>query len=92
MPVAEALDALGLDWKRPPFRPTKSGNSLFLVYVPTDRGGCRAVEIVARGPRWYQRAARRGGCGAIDLAVQLLGLSFREAAGLLLPSPAAARS
>ena len=36
-------------------------------------------EILTTGPKWYDTRARRGGGGAIDLAMHVLGLSFVEA-------------
>jgi hypothetical protein len=76
MPVAEALDRLGLFWKRDQdFRPRKDPRTVRL-YVAVGSG---VVELVATGPRWYDTRAQRGGCGAIDLAMYLLGLSFVDA-------------
>ena len=49
-------------------------------------------EILTTGPKWYDTRARKGGGGAIDLAMHVLGLSFVDAvrrlteqAGLLGP-------
>jgi hypothetical protein len=36
-------------------------------------------EILTTGPKWYDTRARRGGGGAIDLAIHVLGLSFVDA-------------
>jgi hypothetical protein len=36
-------------------------------------------EILTTGPKWYDTRARKGGGGAIDLAMHILGLSFVDA-------------
>ena len=36
-------------------------------------------EILTTGPKWYDTRARKGGGGAIDLAMHVLGLSFVDA-------------
>jgi len=36
-------------------------------------------EILTTGTKWYDTRAKRGGGGAIDLAIHLCGLSFVEA-------------
>lgn len=40
-------------------------------------------EILTTGAKWYDTRARRGGGGAIDLAMHLLGLSFVDAVRFL---------
>jgi hypothetical protein len=37
------------------------------------------VELLATGVRWYDPRAKKGGGGAIDLAMHLLGLQFVDA-------------
>jgi hypothetical protein len=57
------------------FRPRKdSASRRWQVF--TERGD---FEILTTGPKWYDTRARRGGGGAIDLAMHLLGLSFVDA-------------
>jgi len=51
-----------------------SGSRRWHVY--TDRGD---FEILTTGPKWYDTRARRGGGGAIDLAMHVLGLAFIDA-------------
>jgi hypothetical protein len=36
-------------------------------------------EILTTGPKWYDTRSRKGGGGAIDLAMHVLGLSFVDA-------------
>jgi hypothetical protein len=45
-------------------------------HVHTTRGD---FEILTTGPKWYDTRARKGGGGAIDLAMHVLGLSFVDA-------------
>jgi hypothetical protein len=40
-------------------------------------------EILTTGPKWYDTRARKGGGGAIDLAMHLLGLSFVDSVKFL---------
>ena len=40
-------------------------------------------EILTTGPKWYDTRSRKGGGGAIDLAMHVLGLSFVDAVKLL---------
>ncbi|CAD7742221.1 MULTISPECIES: hypothetical protein [Xanthomonas] len=76
MPVPEALDALGLYWKRDPdFRPLKDKAT---VRINVSIGG-GVVELLATGPKWFDTRADQGGGGAIDLAVHLLRLNFVSA-------------
>ena len=57
------------------FRPNKDSASR-RWQVLTERGD---FEILTTGPKWYDTRARRGGGGAIDLAMHLLGLGFVDA-------------
>jgi hypothetical protein len=57
------------------FRPNKDSRSR-RWQVLTERGD---FEILTTGPKWYDTRARRGGGGAIDLTMHLLGLSFVDA-------------
>jgi len=45
-------------------------------HVHTERGD---FEILTTGSKWYDTRARRGGGGAIDLAMHLCDLSFVDA-------------
>jgi hypothetical protein len=89
MPIEEALDRLGLHWKRDPdFRPQKDLRTTRL-HVAVGSG---VVELVVTGARWYDTRARKGGGGAIDLAMHLLYLPFVDAVKRLVggcapPSP-----
>ena len=40
-------------------------------------------EILTTGLKWYDTRAKKGGGGAIDLAMHVLGLSFVDAVKLL---------
>ncbi|MDU4225341.1 MAG: hypothetical protein E7I20_05540 [Streptococcus sp.] len=76
MPVSDALDALGLYWKRDPdFRPIKDKATVRLN-VSIGGGG---VELLVTGPKWYDTRAEKGGGGAIDLAMHVLRLDFVSA-------------
>lgn len=83
MPVIEALDLMGLYWKRDAdFLPTKDRSTLRL-HVSIGGG---VVEILATGPRWYDTRIEKGGGGAIDLAMHLHRLDFVSAVKLLKQS------
>jgi len=76
MPVAEALDRLGLHWRRDPdFRPHRDPRTTWLHVTV----GAGVVELVVTGARWYDTRARKGGGGAIDLTMHVLGVSFVDA-------------
>jgi hypothetical protein len=73
MTPAEALDRLGLHWKQDPdFRPHRDPRTTRL-HVAVGGG---VVELVVTGARWYDTRARKGGGGAIDLTMHVLGVSF----------------
>ena len=38
------------------------------------------IELLCTGPKFYDTRSRRGGGGAIDMAMHLLGLDFKQAA------------
>jgi hypothetical protein len=40
---------------------------------------CGEFEILTTGHKWYDTRAKKGGGGAIDLAMHILGLSFVDA-------------
>ena len=76
MPASDALVLLALHVKEDP------------TYVPvkTDRSqrwhvrtACGEYEILTTGCQWYDMGRRRGGGGAIDLAMHIRGLSFVDA-------------
>jgi hypothetical protein len=76
MPAGDALPLIAIDVK------------VDLTYLPIKTGGSRRwhvrsargqFEILTTGPKWYDTRARRGGGGAIDLAMYILGLSFVDA-------------
>ncbi len=59
-----------------------------LTYIPVRNAGSRRwhahtphgdFEILTTGPKWYDTRALKGGGGAIDLAMHLLGFSFVDA-------------
>jgi hypothetical protein len=82
MTVAETLDRLGLHWRRDPdFKPIKNQSTMRL-HVSVGSG---VTELLATGPKWYDTRAQRGGGGAIDLTMHLLGLSFVDAVKRLSP-------
>nr|WP_017166853.1 hypothetical protein [Xanthomonas phaseoli] len=73
MPVLEALDLLGVYWKRDPdFRPLKDKTT---IRVNVSIGG----ELLATGRKWFDTRAEKGGGGAIDLAMHLFRLDFVSA-------------
>jgi hypothetical protein len=83
MHVCAALSRLGLHWKRDPdFRPRQDPRTM-RVHVSLDGG--RVVELLATGTKFYDPQAQRGGGGAVDLAMHLLGLPFVEAVRRLQP-------
>jgi len=50
---------------------------------------CGEFEIITTGMKWYDTRARKGGGGAIDLAMHLRQLSFVDAVKLLVDLHAA---
>src|SRR5450631_4596734 len=76
LPAEAALRRIALGIKADSnYLPIKnSGSGRWHVF--TDRG---AFEILTTGPKWYDTRARRGGGGAIDLAMHVLGVSFVDA-------------
>lgn len=75
-PVEAVLARLAIDLKADPtFIPIKDIRSR-RWHVHTTHGD---FEILTTGLKWYDTRACKGGGGAIDLAMHLLGLSFVEA-------------
>jgi hypothetical protein len=82
MTLKQTLDRLGLGWKiDPDFVPVKNPATVRL-HVSVGSG---VTELLSTGQRWFDTRAQRGGGGAIDLAMHLLGLSFVDAVKRLLP-------
>ena len=76
MPASDALGMLAIHMKvDPTYVPVKASHSR-RWHVCTARG---EFELLTTGPKWYDTRARRGGGGAIDLAMHVLGLSFVDA-------------
>jgi hypothetical protein len=73
MPGAEALALLSIHLKADPtYLPAKDPTSR-RWHACTVQG---EFEILTTGPKWYDTRSRKGGGGAIDLAMHVLGLSF----------------
>jgi hypothetical protein len=80
MPSEAVLAHLAIELKPDAtFVPVKDGRSR-RWHAHTVRGD---FEILTTGPKWYDTRARKGGGGAIDLAMHVLGLSFVDAVKLL---------
>ena len=81
MPSEVALALLALDLKADTsFVPLKDSASR-RWYARTEQG---EFEILTTGTKWYDTRAKRGGGGAIDLAVYLCELSFVDAVKSLI--------
>ena len=76
MPSDTALALIAATVKADPaYRPVQDvGTRRWHAF--TSRGD---FEILTTGTKWYDTRERRGGGGAIDLAMHMLGLSFVEA-------------
>jgi hypothetical protein len=76
MPGDDALALLSIYVKADPtYLPLKTDRSR-RWNIRTTRA---EFEILTTGPKWYDTRARKGGGGAIDLAMHVLGLSFVDA-------------
>lgn len=81
MPSEVALALLAIDLKMDAsFVPLKDSTSR-RWHARTARG---EFEILTTGMKWYDTRAKRGGGGAIDLAVYLCRLSFVDAVKSLM--------
>jgi hypothetical protein len=79
-PSDETLRLLAVHWKLDPaYQPIKSLHSR-RWYIRTT---CGEFEIITTGPKWYDPRAKRGGGGAIDLAMHILQVPFVEAVKIL---------
>ena len=76
LPSDEVLARLAIDVKPDPtFKPAKNpGSRRWHAHTV-----CGDFEILTTGPKWYDTRARKGGGGAIDLAIHVLGLTFVDA-------------
>lgn len=80
IPTEAVLSSLSIHCKADPtFRPLKDPQSR-RWYLRTDRG---EFEIVTTGTKWYDPRAKRGGGGAIDLAMHILQVPFVDAVRIL---------
>jgi hypothetical protein len=76
LPSEAVLARLAMEIKPDPtFVPVKDADSRRWQALTTQGD----FEILTTGPKWYDTRARKGGGGAIDLAMHVLGLSFVEA-------------
>ncbi len=76
MPASDVLALLAIHVKLDPtYTPIKDDQSR-RWHANTVRG---EFEIVTTGAKWYDTRARRGGGGAIDMTMHVLGVSFVDA-------------
>jgi hypothetical protein len=81
MPSEDALALLAVYCKMDPtFQPVKHATTRRWHVCAT--GG--EFELLTTGPKWFDARAKKGGGGAIDLAMHILHLSFVEAVNLLI--------
>jgi hypothetical protein len=84
LPSEAALAGLAITMKADPtFQPIKDARSR-RWHVRTANG---EFEILTTGFKWYDTRAGKGGGGAIDLAMHVLGLSFVDAVKRLIEEP-----
>lgn len=80
IPSADVLAALAEHLKADPtYVPVKDGSSR-RWHVHTDRGD---FEILTTGLKWFDMRAEKGGGGAIDLVMHMMGLPFVDAVKFL---------
>lgn len=76
IPASDTLAMLASHVKLDPtYTPVKTDQSC-RWHASTERGD---FEILTTGVKWYDTRAGRGGGGAIDLAMHVLGVSFVDA-------------
>jgi hypothetical protein len=81
IPSEEVLKRLAIFYKADPtFRPAKHATTR-RYHALTDVGD---FELLVSATRWYDTRAKKGGGGAIDLAMHLLELSFVDAVKRLI--------
>ena len=81
MAAGDALALLAIHVKADPtYVPLKADHSR-RWHASTTHG---EFELLTTGPKWYDTRTHRGGGGAIDLAMYILGLSFVDAVKHLL--------
>jgi hypothetical protein len=81
MPLERAWAALAFRVRADPsYKPVKDSASR-RWHITSSRGD---FELLTTGLKWYDIRARRGGGGAIDLTMHLLGLSFVESVKFLI--------
>jgi hypothetical protein len=79
-PSDEALEWLAIHRKADPtYKPIKDPGS-HRWHILT---ACGEFEIVTTGVKWYDSRAKKGGGGAIDLAMHVLQVPFVEAVKIL---------
>jgi hypothetical protein len=76
MPASDTLALLATHVKLDPtYTPVKDHQSC-RWHAST---ACGDFEILTAGVKWYDTRARRGGGGAIDMTMHVLGVSFVDA-------------
>ena len=76
MPIEVALELLAIYHKADPtYRPVKDSQSCRWHA----RTACGEFEILTTGAKWWDPRAKKGGGGAIDLAMHILDLTFVDA-------------
>jgi hypothetical protein len=76
VPLEVALEGLGLDMRRDrDFVPQKNSTTE-RWYVSVGAG---VFELLVTGAKWYDARDRRGGGGAVDLTMHLMGVDFVSA-------------
>lgn len=81
MPLTKALDVLGVYWKQDrDYKPLRDKSSIRVNVTVKD---VRSVELLFTGIRWYDTRSKNGGGGAIDLAMYLFEVDFKEAVAML---------
>ena len=75
------LDRLGLHFKvDAAYVPKRSGRSA-RIHVTLESG--QVIELVFTGPKWFDKRAKVGAYGGIDLVMHLLDMDFHQAVEVL---------